>query len=88
MFNVSNFWHPSTFSNWQNQTSDRYETSFLLNLFNNDLNNSFDNIKDAIHFYKISKKVFSNGDFILHKWATNCDQLSDFVNTQSHPSDV
>ena len=26
--------------------------------------------------------------FILHKWATNCDQLSDFVNTQSHPSDV
>ena len=57
-------------------------------LFNNDLNNSFDNIKDAIHFYKISKKVFSNGDFILHKWATNCDQLSDFVNTQSHPSDV
>ena len=39
-------------------------------------------------FTKFQNKCLADGDFILHKWATNCDQLSDFVNTQSHPSDV
>ena len=39
-------------------------------------------------FTKFQKNCLADGDFILHKWATNCDQLSDFVNTQSHPSDV
>ena len=60
----------------------------LLNLYVDDLNNSFDNIKDAIEFYKVSKKCLADGNFILHKWATNCEELRDFVNTQSHPSDI
>ena len=60
----------------------------LLNRYVDDLNNSFDNIKDAIDFYKVSKKCLADGNFILHKWATNCDELRDFINTQSHPTDV
>ena len=52
------------------------------------MNNSFNNIKDAIDFSKDSKKCLADGNFILHKWATNCDKLRDFINTQSHPSEV
>ena len=36
----------------------------LLNLYVDDLNNSFDNIKDAIEFYKVSKKCLADGNFI------------------------
>ena len=60
----------------------------LLNLYVDDLNDSFDNIKDAIHFYNVSKKCLADGNFIFHKWATNCDELGDFISTQSHPFDV
>ena len=24
----------------------------------------------------------------MYKWATNCEELRDFINTQSHPSDI
>ena len=46
----------------------------LLNLFVDDLSNSFDNIKDVINFY---------GNFILHKRKINCHELRDFINKQS-----
>ena len=52
------------------------------------MNNSFNNIKNSIDFYKDSEKCLADGNFILHKWATNCDELRDFINTQSHPSEV
>ena len=58
----------------------------LLNPNVHDLNNSFDNMKGSTDFYKVSIKCLADGNFILHNWGTNCDELRDFINTQSHPS--
>ena len=66
----------------------KFIEKLLLNLHVDDFNNSFDNIKDVIKFYEVSKKYLTDANFILHKWATNCEELRDFVNKQSHPSDV
>ena len=66
----------------------KFFKKLLLNLYVDNLNNTFDNIKDAIESYQVSKKCLADGSFILHKWATNCEELRDFVNTQSHPSDI
>ena len=51
------------------------------------MNNSFDNRKGSTDFYKVSIKCLADGNFILHKWGTNSDELRDFINTQSQPSD-
>ena len=59
----------------------------LLNPNVHDLNNSFENMKGSTDFYKVSIKCLADGNFILHNWGTNCDELRDFINTQSHPSD-
>ena len=45
----------------------KFIEKLLLNLYVDDLHNSFDNIKDAIDFYKVSKKCLADGNFILHK---------------------
>ena len=66
----------------------KFIKKLLLNLYVDDLNNGFDNIKDAIHFYNVSKTCSADGNFNFHKWATNCDELGDFISTQSHPFDV
>ena len=67
--------------------SKKFIEKLLLNLYVNDLGNIFDNIKDAIDFYKFSKNCLADGNFILHNWATKCDKLRDFVNTH-HIHDV
>ena len=73
---------------WKSFCFKTFIEKLLLNLYVDDLNNNFDIIKDVIEFYKVSKKCLVNGNFILHKWATNCEELRDSVNTQSHLSDI
>ena len=52
----------------------------LLNLYVDDLNNSFSTLNDAIQFYEISTKCLADGNFYLHKWATNSKELNKFIN--------
>ena len=42
----------------------KFIEKLLLNLYVDDLNNSFDNIKDAIEFYKVSKKCLADRNII------------------------
>ena len=51
----------------------KFIKKLLLNLYVDDLN-SFDNIKDATDFYKVKKNCLAGGNFILYKWATNCNE--------------
>ena len=73
---------------WKSFCFKTFIEKLLLNLYVDDLNNNFDIIKDVIEFYEVSKKCLVDGNFILHKWATNCEELRDSVNMQSHPSDI
>ena len=52
----------------------------LLNLYVDDLNNSFNTLSDAIQFYEISKECLDDGNFYLHKWAMNSKELNKFIN--------
>ena len=52
----------------------------LLNLYVDDLNNSFNTLNDAIQFYEISKECSDDGNFYLHKWAMNSKELNKFIN--------
>ena len=52
----------------------------LLNLYMDDLNNNFNTLNNAIQFYEISKKFLADGNFYLHKWATNSKELNQFTN--------
>ena len=38
-------------------------------------------MKGSTDFYKVSIKCLADGNFILHKWGTNFDELRDFINT-------
>ena len=44
----------------------KFIEKLLLNLYVDDLNNSFHNIKDAIEFYKVSKKFLVDRNFCIN----------------------
>ena len=52
----------------------------LLNLYVNDLSNSFNNVEDSFKFYEVSKKCLAEGSFKLHISATNSDELAKLIN--------
>ena len=65
----------------------------LLNLYVDDLSNSFNNVEDLLKFYEVSKKCLAEASFKLHKWATKNDELVKLIKlnesdtTEKHNAD-
>ena len=53
----------------------KFIQQLLLNLYVEDLSNSFNNVEDSLKFYEVSKKCLADPSFKLHKWATKNDEL-------------
>ena len=53
----------------------KFIQQLLLNLYVEDLSNSFNNVEDSFKFYEVSKKCLAEASFKLHKWATKIDEL-------------
>ena len=53
----------------------KFIQQLLLNLYVEDLSNSFNNAEDSFEFYEVSMKYLAEASFILHKWPTNTDEL-------------
>ena len=54
----------------------KFIQQLLLNLYIEDLSNSFNNVEDLFKFYEVSEKCLAEASFILHKWATKNDELA------------
>ena len=52
----------------------KFIKKLLLNLHVDNLNSSYESIKDAIEFYKVLERCLADGNIYLHKWATVCDE--------------
>ena len=65
----------------------------LLNLYVDDLSNSFNNVEDLLKFYEVSKKCLAEASFKLYKWATKNDELVKLIKlnesdtTEKHNAD-
>ena len=57
----------------------KFIQQLLLNLYVDDLSNSFNNVEDSFKFYEVSKKCLAEASFQLHKWATNNDELAKLI---------
>ena len=64
----------------------KFIQQLLLNLYVDDLSNSFNNVEDSFKFYEVSKKCLAEASFKLHKWATNSDELVKLI--KLHKSDT
>ena len=57
----------------------KFIQQLLLNLYVDDLSNSFNNVEDSFKFYEVSKKCLAEASFKLQKWATNIDELAKLI---------
>ena len=75
------------------ESYSKFIQQLLLNLYVDDLSNSFNNVEDSLKFYEVSKKCLAESSFKLHKWATNNDELAKLIKlnesdaTEKHNAD-
>ena len=61
------------------ESYSKFIQQLLLNLYVDDLSNSFNNVEDSFKFYEVSRKCLAQASFKLHKWATNNDELAKLI---------
>ena len=61
------------------ESYSKFIQQLLLNLYVDDLSNSFNNVEDSFKFYEVSKKCLAEASFKLRKWATNSDELAKLI---------
>ena len=61
------------------ESYSKFIQQLLLNLYVDDLSNSFNNVEDSLKFYEVSKKCLAESSFKLHKWATNNYELAKWI---------
>ena len=58
------------------ESYSKFIQQLLLNLYVDDLSNSFNDVEDSFKFYEVSKKCLAQASFKLYKCATNNDELA------------
>ena len=66
----------------------RFIEKLILNLYVDDSTNSFNNISEAVEFYKKSTDALAEASFDLRKWATNSKEIQDVINLGLSNNDI